>query len=51
MSVRPGANAGDRDGVWTEFLVRGAHMEATDRVRALGRAVRMKWLTGPRRGD
>jgi hypothetical protein len=51
VSVRPGANAGDQDGAWTEFLVRRAHMEATDRVRALGRAVRMKWLTGPRRGD
>jgi hypothetical protein len=33
------------------FWSGGAHMEATDRVRALGRAVRMKWLTGPRRGD
>jgi hypothetical protein len=34
-----------------EDLTGGAHIEATDHVRALSRAVRTKWLTEPRGGD
>jgi hypothetical protein len=43
---RPSAEAGDWDGAWTEGLVRGAHMEVTDRVRALGRKEEIR--VGPR---